>query len=148
MSIPDRNAAAYYLAGLAVHRAAHGDLHALSVENPATILADAKSESERWVGIFLSGRERRAAAEPVLKGLLCGAIARRKAGASARSGEWHTALASLETSPALFKLAGELQNFVRANWLRIKLVANTLAVDRVLTSRQLAWILDAKEIPA
>ncbi len=54
-------------------------------------------------------------------------------------------MAPLENAPLLFNVAGDMVAFVKENWIKIKLIANTLVTDKVLSQAQLRWILYAPE---
>jgi len=137
----DLKAPAYYLAGVAARNAMGGKVESLSLEFPNAVLIDARCNSVKWLREYTLGN--RKAAERELRPLLCGAIARRR-GAS-HCLQWNDALAPLENAPLLFNVAGDMVAFVKENWIKIKLIANTLVTDKVLSQAQLRWILYAPE---
>jgi hypothetical protein len=137
MTANDLKAPAFYLAGVAARKAMGGHIESLSLEYPSAVLIDAQCESAKWLREFQFGK--RKLAERELRPLLCGAIARRR-GAS-HSEQWNAGLAPLENATPLFDVASDMAAFVKERWIRIKLIANTLATDKVLSKTQLQWIL-------
>lgn len=145
MNIDELKPAAYWLGGLTVHAAlALGVYYGISLERPEDVLADASRQCDKWINEYLRNAAGRKLSGPCVKSLLCGAIARRRAGAS-RDPAWSEVLSQLESSRQLYKLAGDAQAFVGANWSRICLVAGSLQIDKAISQIALRRMLGFPE---
>jgi hypothetical protein len=135
--ISHRDTAAF-VAGVGVWNALRLDeVKALSIDRPLDIWVDYKRSIDAWIDAFDTEPHK---ATPILTGYFCGAIARRKYGD--RDIHFGNILQRLETSRVLFPVAAKAQKFCREmNLVKIRLLTNTLCVDRVVSAAQVEFIL-------
>jgi hypothetical protein len=144
MEISYRDTASF-IAGLATWNGLKLDKFSpLAIDRPLDIWVDMKRAIDSAIDTYIVTPD---IVAPMLTSYFCGAIARRRFGD--KDIHWDNTLQRLETSRSLFPLSAEAQKFCRGLTLtRIRLLANTLAIDKVVPERQLEWILGVNKVAA